>query len=45
MVCVSMPIQKKHQNKQEESSRPVQVLVETPRGCRHKYKLVKKPVG
>jgi inorganic pyrophosphatase len=39
MVCTSMPIQKKHENKQEESSRPVQVLVETPRGCRNKYKL------
>jgi inorganic pyrophosphatase len=32
-----MPIQKKHPNEQKE--RPVQVLVETPRGCRNKYKL------
>ena len=39
MVCVSMPIQTKHENKQKESSRPVQVLVETLRGCRNKYKL------
>jgi inorganic pyrophosphatase len=34
-----MPIQKKHQSEQKERIRPVQVLVETPRGCRNKYKL------
>jgi inorganic pyrophosphatase len=34
-----MPIQKKHRNEQQEKFRPVQVLIETPRGCRNKYKL------
>jgi len=34
-----MPIQKKHKNEQKDRFGQVQVLVETPRGCRNKYKL------
>jgi inorganic pyrophosphatase len=34
-----MPIKKKHNNQKEELMGPVRALVETPRGCRNKYKL------
>jgi inorganic pyrophosphatase len=34
-----MPIQKKHKNEQKDRFGQVQVLIETPRGCRNKYKL------
>jgi inorganic pyrophosphatase len=34
-----MPIKRKHNNQKKELMGMVQVLVETPRGCRNKYKL------
>ena len=34
-----MPSEKKRNSKREERFRPVQVVIETPRGCRNKYKL------
>jgi inorganic pyrophosphatase len=37
-----MPIQKKHKNEQKDRFGQVQVLIETPRGCRNKYKLDEK---
>jgi inorganic pyrophosphatase len=37
-----MPIPKKHRNEQKDRFGQVQVLIETPRGCRNKYKLDEK---